>query len=93
MLNTGLPRFLSSSEFPCSRSKSKIVNRVQMSDALDEDKRILYTAIYAAAHSFIVIPFLFFWNVENSVKLRSAAIAFPVLVLWIALLGGWLRFG
>jgi hypothetical protein len=61
-------------------------------ELLGDDKRILYTAIYAAGHSLIAIPFFLFWNVEPSVKLRGAALAFPALVLWIALLGGWIKF-
>ena len=68
------------------------LNLLPPTEALDEDKRVLYTAIYAAGHSLIAVPFLFFWNVEPAVKLRTAAFAFPVLALWIALLGGWLRF-
>ena len=72
---------------------SKIsLNLLPPAEVLGEDKRVLYTAIYAAGHSLIAVPFLFFWNVEPAVKLRTAAFAFPVLALWIALLGGWLRF-
>jgi hypothetical protein len=68
------------------------LNLLPPSEVLDENKRVLYTAIYAAGHSLIAVPFLFFWKVEPAVKLRTAAFAFPVLALWIALLGGWLRF-
>jgi hypothetical protein len=73
---------------------SKIsLNLLPPAEVLGEDKRVLYTAIYAAGHSLIAVPFLFFWNVEPAVKLRAATFAFfPVLALWIALLGGWLRF-
>jgi hypothetical protein len=56
-----------------------------------EDKRVLYTAIYAAGHSLIAIPFALFWKVDRDTKVKAAAVALPFLVAWIALLGGWFR--
>ena len=58
---------------------------------VEEDKRVLYTAIYTVAHLPIIIPFLFFWKVDAQTKLKGSAVATPFFVLWIALLGGWLR--
>ena len=84
-------RLLKSFHNFCVKPRTSL-NLISLPEAIDEEKRIMYTAIYAAGHSLIVIPFLFFWNVEPAVKIRTAIFAFPVLVLWIALLGGWLRF-
>lgn len=58
----------------------------------DEDKRVLYTAIYTVAHLPVIVPFLLFWKVDAQTKIKGAAIASPFFVGWIALLGGWLRF-
>lgn len=59
---------------------------------IEEDKRVMYTAIYAVAHLPIIVPFLLFWKVDRETKIKGAAIASPFFVGWIALLGGWLRF-
>lgn len=61
--------------------------------AVADDKRVLYTAIYAAGHSLIAIPFLFFWKVDAETKAKGAAVALPILTAWIALLGGWIPVG
>ena len=98
MMYARVPRVVSEPQRPGFGSLGKRVkitvelNLLPAAELIGEDKRVLYTAIYAAGHSLIAIPFLFFWNVEPSVKLRGAAFAFPILVLWIALLGGWIRF-
>ena len=98
MMYARVPNVVSEPQRPGFRSLGKRVkntaelNLLPAAELIGEDKRVLYTAIYAAGHSLIAIPFLFFWNVEPSVKLRGAAFAFPILVLWIALLGGWIQF-
>ena len=37
-----------------------------------EDKRLLYTAIYTAAHLPVIVPFLLFWKVDQETKIRYA---------------------
>jgi len=59
---------------------------------LAEDKRVMYTAIYAVAHLPIIVPFLLFWKVDKETKIKGAAVAAPLFVAWIALLGGWIKF-
>ena len=69
-----------------------IVPMVAVAAGEEEDKRVLYTAIYTVAHLPIIVPFLLFWKVDTETKIKGAAVASPFFVGWIALLGGWLRF-
>ncbi len=64
-----------------------------LSIAVADDKRLLYTAIYAAGHSLIAVPFFFFWKVDAATKTKGALVALPLLTAWIALLGGWIPVG
>ena len=69
-----------------------VVPLVSVAESVAKDKRLLYTAIYTAAHLPIIVPFLLFWKVDVQTKVKGALFATPLFVGWIALLGGWIRF-